>query len=228
MSCGLVAMILERVAEDQPVVCPADHAHPQHQGEPVYGKGRHHDACRSTHSHRVSVWGHQWVTLAIHIKVPFCSRPWALPVLYALYRPEELNPQHGRRHKTPMRRTRPLFALTPHAVAVMQLVGVGRGGRDGHGLTRFWHPHQQHATPGSRLRRQANLCETPANRRSRIADRPPVKGRNPPMPRDVGQPSKGQRLTVDARGGGPRRVEMIGGEVHGFKAKNGGGRGPVR
>ena len=75
LSCGLVAIILERVPEDQPVVCPADHTHPQHQGKPVYGKGRHHDACRSTHSHRVSVWGHHWVTLAIHIKVPFCSRP---------------------------------------------------------------------------------------------------------------------------------------------------------
>ena len=75
LGCVLVAIILERVTEDQPVVCPADHTHPQHQGKPVYGKGRHHDACRSTHSHRVSVWGHHWVTLAIHIKVPFCSRP---------------------------------------------------------------------------------------------------------------------------------------------------------
>jgi len=228
LGCVLVAMILERVTEDQPVVGPADHTHPQHQGEPVYGKGRHHDACRSTHSHRVSVWGHHWVTLAIHIKFPFCSRPWALPVLVALVRPEEWNPQDGRRQKTPTRRATRLLAMLMRGVAVIKLILGGRGGHDSHGLTRFWRPHQQHGTLGSRFQPQANLYETPANRRSRKAGRPPVKGRNPPKPHDVGQPSKGQRFTVDAWGGGPRRVELIGGEGHRFKAKNGGGRVPVR
>ena len=91
LGCGLVAMILERVAEDQPVVGPSDHAHPLHQGEPCYEKGRPHDPCRSTHSRRVWVWGHKWVTLAINIKFPFRSRPWALPVPYARYRPEQWN-----------------------------------------------------------------------------------------------------------------------------------------
>lgn len=59
----LAAMILELIPEDQPVVCPVDDpgAPGQHKGKRVYGKGRHHDACRSTHSHMVWVWGHKWV-----------------------------------------------------------------------------------------------------------------------------------------------------------------------
>jgi len=228
LGCGLVAMILERVTEDQPVVGPADHTHPQHQGKHVYGKGRHHDACRSTHSHRVSVWGHNWVTLAIHIKVPFCSRPWALPVLVALVRPEEWNPQHGRRHKTPTRRAMQLLAMLMHGFPERKLMLVGDGGYASHELARFCHRHQEHVTLGSRFHPQANLYEAPANRRSRNAGRPPVKGRKLPMPHDVGQPSKGQRFTVDAWGGGPRCVELSSGEGHGFKAKNSGGRVPVR
>ena len=84
----------------QVVVAVADTT-AMHKGKRAYGKGRHHDACRSTHSHTVWVWGHRWVVLAVNVKLPFATRPWALPVLAALYRPEKLNRAEGRRHKTP-------------------------------------------------------------------------------------------------------------------------------
>ncbi len=64
----LAAMVLELIPADQAVVCPVDDTTPQHKGKRVYGKGCHHDACRSTHSHMVWVWGHKWVTLAINVK----------------------------------------------------------------------------------------------------------------------------------------------------------------
>ena len=57
-----------------------------------------------------------------------------------------------------MRWTRRLFALTLHAVAVIQLVGVGDGGYDSHELTRFAYLHQEHGTRGGRSQPQANLC----------------------------------------------------------------------
>ena len=57
----------------------------------MYGKGKHRDACRSTRSHTVWPWGHKWVVLAVCVALPFCPRPWALPVLTALYRPKELD-----------------------------------------------------------------------------------------------------------------------------------------
>jgi hypothetical protein len=91
----LAAMVLELIPADQPAVCPVDDTTPQHKGKCVYGKGRHHDACRSTHSHVVWVWGHKWVVLAINVKFPFASRPWTLPVLCALYRPAQLDQSEG-------------------------------------------------------------------------------------------------------------------------------------
>src|SRR5687768_5500910 len=96
----LAAMVLELVPPGEPVVCPVDDTTPQHKGKCVYGKGRHRDNCRSTRSHTVWVWGHKWVVLAVNVKFAFASRPCALPVLAALYRPKELNREEGRRHKT--------------------------------------------------------------------------------------------------------------------------------
>src|SRR5205085_544402 len=87
----LAAMILELIPPDQPIVVPVDDTAVQHRGKRVFGKGRHHDAIRSTHNHVVWIWGHKWVVLSINVKFPFARRPWALPVLCALYRPEELN-----------------------------------------------------------------------------------------------------------------------------------------
>ena len=49
--------------------------------------------------------------LAILVKFPFATRPWALPILVALYRSEEWNEQHGRRHKTPSELMRQLLAV---------------------------------------------------------------------------------------------------------------------
>ena len=225
----LAAVILELIPDDRYVVVPVDDTNPQHKGKRVYGKGCHHDACRSTHSHIVWVWGHKWVVLAINIKFPFCSRPWALPVLCALYRPEELNKQEGRRHKTPIRLAMQLVAMLIHWFPERKFILVGDGGYASHELARFCHRHGQHVTLISRFHPQANLYEAPTNRRSRKGGRPRVKGRKLPKPQAVVQRrSKGQRFTVDWYGGGTRRVELIWGQGHWYKAKNSGGLVPVR
>ena len=87
----LAAAILKWIPEEEPVVVAIDDTTAQHRGKKVYGKGCHHDAVRSTHKHVVFKWGHKWVVLAITVKFPFASRAWALPILAALCRPEELN-----------------------------------------------------------------------------------------------------------------------------------------
>lgn len=224
----LAAMILELIPADRAVVVPVDDTNPQHKGKHVYGKGCHHDACRSTHRHIVWVWGHKWVILAINIKFPFASRPWALPVLCALYRPEELNKQEGRRHKTPIRLAMQLVATLIHWFPDRKFVLVGDGGYASHELARFCHRHQEHVTLVSRFHPQANLYQRPVNRRSRKGGRPRVKGRKLPKPQDMVKRSKGRRFTVTWYGGGTRRVQLIWGEGHWYKAKGGGGLVPVR
>jgi hypothetical protein len=57
----------------------------EHRGDKVYGKGCHRDAVRSSHTYTAWRWGHKWVVLAVLVKLPGCVRPWALPLLVALY-----------------------------------------------------------------------------------------------------------------------------------------------
>jgi hypothetical protein len=224
----LAAMILELVPEDQPAVCPVDDTTPQHKGKHVYGKGRHHDACRSTHSHVVWVWGHKWVTLAINVKFPFASRPWALPVLCALYRPEELNRKEGRRHKTPIRLAMQLIATLIHWFPERKFILLGDGGYASHELARFCHRHRRHVTLVSRFHPQANLYEPPpkiTHKRTK-GGRPRLRGRKLAAPSDVVKHSKAKRFTVNWYGGRTRRVELISGAGHWYKG--GGGLVPVR
>jgi DDE superfamily endonuclease len=221
----LAAMILELIPENQPVICPVDDTTPQHKGKRVYGKGCHHDACRSTHSHMVWVWGHKWVVLAINVKFPFARRPWALPVLCALYRPEKLNQQEGRRHKTPIQLARQLMATLIHWFPRRKFILVGDGGYASHELARFCHRHRRHVALVSRFHGDANLYAPPPQGKPRRG-RPRLKGRKLAAPSAVVAKSKAQRFTVSWYGGKTRRVELISGQGHWYKG--GGGLVPLR
>jgi hypothetical protein len=219
----LAVMVLELIPADQPVICPVDDTTPQHKGKRVYGKGCHHDACRSTHSHVVWVWGHKWVTLAINVKFAFASRPWALPVLCGLYRPAELNRSEARRHKTPIDLARQLMATMIHWFPERKFILLGDGGilRKLPQAARFCHRHHRHVTLVSRFHPQANLYEAPSIHRSKKGGRPRTKGRRTPKPAEVVKNSKGKRFTVNWYGGKTRRVELIRGEGHWYKAADG-------
>lgn len=56
------------------------------KGPTIFGLGSHLDPVRSTKKHRVFAFGHVWVVLSVVVHLPFSSRPWALPVLFRLYR----------------------------------------------------------------------------------------------------------------------------------------------
>ena len=222
----LSALVLELVPPGQPVVIPVDDTTPQHKGKHVWGKGCHHDACRSTHGHVVFVWGHKWVVLAINVKFPFAPRPWSLPVLCALYRPRELNEKDRRRHKTPIRLAMQLVATLIHWFPQRKFILVGDGGYGSHELARFCHRHRRHVTLVSRFWATANLYDPPPPRRSGKSGRPRQKGRKRPSPRAVVKKAQRKRSTVSWYGGKTRRVELVSGQGQWFKA--GDGLVPVR
>jgi hypothetical protein len=217
----LATFVLELIPPGQPVICPVDDTTPQHKGKQVYGKGRHHDACRSTHSHIVWVWGHKWVVLAINVKFPFAARPWALPVLCALYRPEELNKKEGRRHKTPIHLAQQLIATLIHWFPERRFILVGDGGYASHALAAFCYHHRRHVSLVSRFHPQANLYAVPSGKRSAQGGRPRLKGRKLPAPCVVVQNAPRRRFTVRWYGGQTRRVELVWGEGHWYKGGEG-------
>jgi len=222
----LARAILAWTDPAEPVLVAVDDTTCQHRGRKVYGKGCHHDAVRSTHTHIVWRWGHRWVVLAISVKFPFTWRRWALPVLVALYRPKELNDAEGRRHKTPPRLARQLVAALIHWFPGRKFIVLGDGGYASHELARFCHRHRDHVTLISRFHRDASLYQLPSAKRSGRKGRPRVKGVKLPTPGEVVARARRQRAGVDWYGGGRRRVELVHGNGQWYKA--GEGLVPVR
>ena len=216
----LAAAILRHIPPGEPVLVPMDDTTAQHRGKHVYGKGCHHDAVRSSHSHIVWRWGHRWVVLALSVKWPFTSRRWALPVLAALYRPEELDRQEKRRHKTAPDLARQLMAVLLRWFPDRNFIFLGDGGYASHELARFAYRHRRHATLVSRFHGDANLYDPPPPRTGQKG-RPRVKGRKRPTPQEEVARSRRAKATVRWYGGERRRVEWVSGVGHGYKAGHG-------
>ena len=200
-----------------PILIIVDDTTAGHRGKHVYGKGCHHDAVRSSHTHLVWRWGHKWVVLAVSVKFPFTRRRWALPVLAALYRPEELNRSEGRRHKTPPQLARQLMAVLIHWFPARQFILLGDGGYASHELARFCHRHRRHVTLVSRFHKDANLYLPPPARRKGQKGRPRRKGRKLPAPQVVVARGPLTGATVTWYGGQTRRVRWLSGEGGWYK-----------
>ena len=65
LGCALMRLVLEHLVPGGPVYVVGDDTVDGHKGACVYGKGRHRDAVRSTHSYTAWRWGHKWVVLAV-------------------------------------------------------------------------------------------------------------------------------------------------------------------
>src|SRR5439155_18332920 len=103
LACRLARLVLALLPADQTVILVGDDTLDGDPGRKVYGKARHRDPVRSSHGYTAWRYGHKWVVLAVLVRFPFATRPWALPVLVALYRSQEDNRARRRPHRTPAR-----------------------------------------------------------------------------------------------------------------------------
>src|SRR5512144_19859 len=176
---ALADFIVRRWVPQGSVPLAGDDTVDEHRGAKVYGKGRHRDPVRSTQSYTTYRWGHKWVVPAILIQFPFATRPWALPVLVALYRSPKWNQRSGRRHKTPARPLRQLTAVllrwSPHRHFTL----AGDGGYGSHEMARLAHRHRRRLTLVSRFCPDANLYEPPSVVVGKRDGRPRQKGQAP-------------------------------------------------
>lgn len=212
--------VLDYLVPTGPVYLAVDDTVDEHRGKHVYGKACHRDAVRSTHCYTAYRWGHKWVVLAVLVQLPVARRPWALPVLIALYHSREWNRTHGCRHKTPPQLARQLLALLWRWFPERKFILAGDGGFSTHDLARAAQRRNGQAVLVGRFYPEANLYAQPA--RSTGVGRPRVKGRKLPAPKSVvAHTRKGQRLTVRWYGGGCRRVEIVTGTGHWYKAGQG-------
>jgi hypothetical protein len=209
---ALAGFILEHWVPEGPVYVAGDDTVDEHPGRKVFGKGRHRDPVRSSHSFMAYRWGHKWMVLSILVKFSFATRPWALPVLVALYRSEQWNTKHGRRHKTPATLMRQLLAVLIHWFPQRHFIFSGDGSYGTHELARFAHRHRGHLTLVSRFYANANLYAAPPTvRGKRNFGRPRKKGAKQPSPQEVVAGAKRRRMRVRWYGGTTRKVEVVSG-----------------
>jgi DDE superfamily endonuclease len=225
LGCSLAGLLIRTFAPDGPVVLVGDDTVDGHPGRKVCGKARHRDPVRSTHSHTVWRYGHKWVVLAVLARLPFATRPWALPVLVALYRSAEDDRKRRRPHRTPAQLMCRLLRLVLIRIPGRRFVFVGDGGYGTHEVARFCHRHRDRLTLVSKLHPDANLYEPPPSYRGK--GRPRVKGGRRPKPSQaVAAARRLARRRVGWYGGGKRRVGVLTGAGHWYK----GGQGlvPIR
>lgn len=212
----IIAAILDTFCPVGVVCLAGDETVTEHPGKKVYGKDKHRDAKRSTKSFMDYLWGHGHrpqvgqVALAILVKLPGTTRPWALPVLIALYHSREENKRLKRRHKTPCDLMRQLLCVLQRWFPTRKFVFSGDGGYASHEFTKFAKRHASRLTLISRFHGDAALYVPPPRRTAKTKGRPRVIGLKLPTPQEVvATTKKRKRLTVAWYGGQSRRVEVV-------------------
>jgi hypothetical protein len=200
--------VLARFAPRGPIALAGDDTVAEHPGPKVYGKACHRDPVRSTRSFTAYRWGHKWVVVALLVRFPFAIRPWALPLLVALYRPKEQNHERGRRHKTPPQLVRQMLLVLKRWHPERTFVCAGDGNYATHELAVIATRYPQRLTLVSKFYPKANLMAPPPPYSG--TGRPRVKGEELPSPAAVVRATAQRpRLTVAWYGGGQRRVEVV-------------------
>jgi hypothetical protein len=215
----LTVWTLEHLLPAGPIFLAADDTVDEHRGKNVYGKGRHRDPVRSTHSYTAFRWGHKWVVVAVLVRFPFTRRLWALPVLVALYRSEEDNRRQARRHKTPPELLRQLLRVLLRWFPRRTFVCAADGNFATHDLARLAARSAGRLTYLSHFYADANLYEpAPPVVGKKPSGRPRKKGKKLPSPAEVVKRAKRhQRLNVAWYGGGRRDVKVVTGRAHWYQ-----------
>jgi DDE superfamily endonuclease len=221
---GLAGWVFDHLVPQGRIVLAGDDTVDEHPGHKVFGKGCHRDPVRSTHSFTAFRWGHKWVVLSVLVRFPCTRRPWALPLLVALYRSAKDNHKAGRRHKTPHHLLRQLCCLLLRWFRQRTFVLTGDGDYAAHELARFCSRRRGRQRGRlslvSKFYPAANLYEPPPPYRGHY--RPRVKGAALAKPAQVVADSARTKLTQVAwYGGGVRDVEVVTGTGHWYQAGQG-------
>jgi DDE superfamily endonuclease len=217
LACLLTRFLLRHLLPDGTVTLVGDDTVVEHRGRHVYGKGRHRDPVRSSHSYTAFRYGHKWVVLAVLVRCPGTTRPWALPILIALYRDAELDRQEHRRHYTPAQQMQRLLRLVLRWFPDRRFVFVGDGGYGTHELARNACA-QPRLSLVSKLHPKAGRYAPPPPYRGK--GRPRDKGAKLPTPQQAAAVAALERLTVGWYGG-TRQVETASGTALWYQKGNG-------
>lgn len=112
LSNVLLGLILTAfVGTDAPLVLVVDDTLERRYGRRVAYKARYHDPVRSSSGHVVTTSGVRWLCVCALVRVPWSSRPWALPFLTVPCPTPAVSARLGKRHRTVPARAATLIRL---------------------------------------------------------------------------------------------------------------------
>jgi hypothetical protein len=216
MAQWLFRLILLLIPKKAVVELATDDTLARRFGLHVVGIGMHRDAVASSHGRHAVSPGHKWVSLAVVVRLPFCPRPFALPVLSVLYCTRKQAKRNRAKRLYRAHRTPPELALLMLRIVVRwaperRFRLLGDGGYATHELAGALCP----ASPRERLRRVSLVSRFPMNGATYAPPPPyagrgrrPIKGPKLPTPRDVAShpATVWSRLRVRWYGGTRKRV----------------------
>jgi DDE superfamily endonuclease len=87
LSRMLAQLLIERFAPDGPIPLAGDDTLCRKRGLGLFGAGMHHDPLFSSKALKVFSWGHDWVVLALLVRLPRWAptKVFALPLVFRLY-----------------------------------------------------------------------------------------------------------------------------------------------
>jgi DDE superfamily endonuclease len=223
----LAAWVFDHFVAEGPILLAADDTVSEHPGDKVHGKSCHRDAVRSSHGFTAYRWGHKWLVLAVLVRFPLTSRPWALPLLVVLCRSNKDDTRLKGRHRTPAEVLKLMVFVLRRWFPQRNFLLAADGGYASHDLAGFCGKQQGRLDFVSRFYPDAALYLPPAEVRltakgKKPRGRPAVKGAKIDTPQQVvAKTKKKTRLVVGWYGGGQRRVEVVTGTGHWYRAGQG-------
>jgi len=98
----LFGLLVSLIPPNQILLIVFDDTVERRKGRTIKAKGCYRDAVRSTQSHVVTCYGLKWMSLCLLVKLPWNTRPWALPFLTFLQYPKKYDEKRQNRHRTSM------------------------------------------------------------------------------------------------------------------------------
>jgi hypothetical protein len=220
LAAALTRFVVVHFCPNGPLLLCGDDTVDEHRGKKVYGKARHRDAVRSSHSYTTYRYGHKWVVTTLLVRFAWATRPWALPLLVVLYRSPKDNEQRGRAHRTPAELVQLQLRLLLRWLPDRTFLFAGDSGYGSHELAHFAQQQGGRLTLVSRFHADANLYEPPPPYDGK--GRPRKKGKKLPNPAAcVAATAERTRLDVAWYGGGRRVVEVVTGVGQWYKSGQG-------
>lgn len=166
------------------------------KGADIYGIGNHVDAVRSTKAVRVFAFGHVWVVLCVAVSVPFASRPWALPILFRLYRNKKECARKGGTYRKKTELAREMINVVASWAGTRRLWLSMDSAYCNNTVMKKLPPH---VTVFGAMRPDAALTAAPAAKKGkRRGGRPSLRGRHLPSPETRSKDKKHPWQTCDA------------------------------